>query len=103
MWKFSKLKDTNSAHSLYMYGKGIQCAHVPHCTGVGHCIVYFSLGLSTTFKQIFEINSTLSFLYIITILELYGNIAVINYKLYYYEEAINTICHCIGCGSIIVQ
>ena len=24
-------------------------------------------------------------------------------KLYYYEKAINTICHCIGCGSIIVQ
>lgn len=61
MWKFSKLKDTNSTHPLYMYGKGIQCAHVPHCTGVGHCIVYFSLGLSTTFKQIFEFNSTLSF------------------------------------------
>ena len=103
MWKFSKLKDTNSTHSLYMYGNGIQCANVPHYTGVGHCIVYFSLGLSTTFKQIFEINSTLSFLYNLTILELYGNIADTNNNLYYYEKTIYPMCYRGSSGRIIMQ
>ena len=61
MWKFSKLKDTSNTHFLYSYvAMHNLCIH-PYYPSVGHCIVYFSLGLSTTSILIDEINSTLSF------------------------------------------
>lgn len=62
MWKFSKLKD-NEQHSflVYVWGSGTFCVRASRYTGVGHCSVYFSLGLSTTFIVIDGIISTLSF------------------------------------------
>ena len=45
---------TNSTHFLYMYGWGVFYNPYLHITGVGHCIVYFSLGHSTTFIVIDE-------------------------------------------------
>ena len=48
--------------------------YTPYYPSVGHCIRLLLSGLSTTSILIDEINSTLSFLYSIAILELYGNI-----------------------------
>ena len=67
MWKFSKLKDDTEQHSLsYRYLWQVAfCVPVPHIySSVGYCIVYFSLGLSTTFYLINESQLHTFFVYI---------------------------------------
>ena len=57
MWKFSYWKDGTEQHSLsYRYLWQVAfCVPVPHIyTSVGYCVVYFQLGLSTTFNKINE-------------------------------------------------
>mgnify|MGYP003303045353 FL=1 len=66
MWKFSKLKDDTEQHSLsYRYLWQVAfCVPVPHIySSVGYCIVYFSLGLSTTFYLINESQLHTFFVY----------------------------------------
>ena len=57
MWKFSYLKDSTEQHSLsyrYMW-LGAFCIPISHIyPSVGYCIVYFSMGLTTTFIRINE-------------------------------------------------
>ncbi len=50
---FQNERMTNSTHFLYMYGSiGTFCVDASRITGVGHCIVYFHSGLSTTLYSI---------------------------------------------------
>ena len=47
---FNARGPTNSTHFLYMYEYvGTFCVNASRITGVGHCIVYSCIGLSTTF------------------------------------------------------
>ena len=50
---FQNERMTNNTHFLYMYGCiGTFCVDASRITGVGHCIVYFHSGLSTTLYSI---------------------------------------------------
>lgn len=92
MWKFSKLKD-NEQHSflVYLWGSDTFCVRASRYTGVGHCSVYFSLGLSTTFIVIDEIISTLFVYTNLPHRRCYGNKIVI----------IMAIIQCPNCGNSV--
>lgn len=60
---FQKRKDKRTALiSCLDYGRDVFCVPIPHIySSVGYCVVYFRLGFTTTFLEINEISSTLSF------------------------------------------
>ncbi len=67
---FQKRRDRRTnTHFLFSIwtGSALGVPLLPHIyTGVGYCIVYFRLGSTTTFLEVNEIDSTLSFFYPIT-------------------------------------
>ena len=64
---FQKRRDRRTnTHFLFSIwtGSALGAPLLPHIyTGVGYCIVYFRLGSTTTFLEVNEIDSTLSFFY----------------------------------------
>ena len=55
MWKFSMQADeTDFTHLLCSYGIAQLLVHTPYYPGVGYCVVYSCMGLSTTFDLVNE-------------------------------------------------
>ena len=72
---FHSSRTTDSTHFLYSYvAVRILRTYTSYYPSVGYCIVYYCIGLSTTFFEINENQLHTFFLYNIAILELYGNI-----------------------------